>query len=82
MGDSVTLAGVETVALAEGVKFPYGQVGEALRRWRERRSSASPRSSVEEPVDIELLLMLSTAKCKTRGCILTRWSNFSPICAT
>ncbi len=32
--DPITMAGVGSVALTEGIKFLYGQAGEALRRWR------------------------------------------------
>src|SRR5215467_5721167 len=37
---SLTLAGVGSAVLAEGIKFLYGQAGELLKRWRERRNAA------------------------------------------
>jgi hypothetical protein len=36
---TITLAVVGTVALKEGVKFLYGQAGELLKLWRERRDA-------------------------------------------
>jgi hypothetical protein len=44
-----------TVALTEGVKFLYGQAGELLKRWRERRDAAKTAPSKEsEPAVVEL----------------------------
>jgi hypothetical protein len=36
---TITLAVVGTAALKEGVKFLYGQAGELLKRWREKREA-------------------------------------------
>jgi hypothetical protein len=39
MSDPVTLAAVGAFALTEGIKFLYGQAGEALKHWQERRKA-------------------------------------------
>jgi hypothetical protein len=58
--DPFTLGAVGAVALTEGIKFLYGQAGDVLRRWRERKdaaaeaSSAQPPPSATEPVKLEL----------------------------
>ncbi len=43
MADPMTLsvAAIGAVALTEGIKFLYGQAGELLKRWRERRDKAA-----------------------------------------
>jgi hypothetical protein len=43
-----------TVALTEGVKFLYGQAGEVLRRWRERKAG---RADGDEPVPLDSSLL-------------------------
>lgn len=53
MSDPLTLAAVGAVALTEGIKFLYGQAGEALKRWRERKA-AGATPEVAEPVQIAL----------------------------
>jgi hypothetical protein len=58
MVDPLSLAAVGGVALAEGIKFLYGQAGELLKRWRDR-GSAEGRSpemppSQQQVVNIEL----------------------------
>ena len=50
VSDPLTLAAVGAVALTEGIKFLYGQAGEALKRWRARQQAAS----AEAPVAVEL----------------------------
>ena len=52
MADPFTLTAVGAVALAEGIKFLYGQAGEALKRWRERKSAG--KTAELEPVDVQL----------------------------
>jgi len=52
MADPFTLTGVGVVALTEGIKFLYGQAGEALKRWRERK--AAGKNADVEPVEVEL----------------------------
>lgn len=47
MTDPLTLAAVSALVLTEGVKFLYGQAGEALKRWRERK--AADTAAAEEP---------------------------------
>ena len=39
MADPFTLGAVGAVVLTEGIKFLYGQAGEALKRWRERKAA-------------------------------------------
>jgi hypothetical protein len=50
MADPLTLAAVGAVALTEGIKFLYGQAGEALKRWRERKAAKGEA----EPVQVQL----------------------------
>src|SRR5690349_16387636 len=52
MADPFTLTAVGAVALTEGIKFLYGQAGEALKRWRERK--AAGKSADVEPADVQL----------------------------
>jgi hypothetical protein len=52
MGDPLTIGMIGAAALTEGIKFLYGQAGEALKRWRERRAGREPVKV--EPVDVEL----------------------------
>jgi hypothetical protein len=52
MVDPLTLTAVGAVALTEGIKFLYGQAGEALKRWRERK--AAGKTAGAEPVDVAL----------------------------
>ncbi len=55
MLDPITLSALGTAALTEGIKFLYGQAGEILKRWRERKdttvkegaSQLAPTESVE-----------------------------------
>lgn len=56
MSDPLTLAAVGAVALTEGIKFLYGQAGEALKRWRERKAAkaAGATPEVAGPVQVEL----------------------------
>jgi hypothetical protein len=52
MTDPLTMAALGSVALTEGIKFLYGQAGELLKRWRERKSHAEPPT--EQPITITL----------------------------
>jgi hypothetical protein len=56
MADPLTLAAVGAVAITEGIKFLYGQAGEALKRWRERQSAkaAAAEPTTAEPVSVQL----------------------------
>lgn len=64
MPDPVTLAAVGGFALTEGIKFLYGQAGEALKHWQERKKAkaAAAAEAVEaveaapalEPVQVTL----------------------------
>jgi hypothetical protein len=64
MADPVTLAAVGAIALTEGIKFLYGQAGEALKHWQERKkaraaAAAEAGATVEaaaavEPVQVAL----------------------------
>jgi hypothetical protein len=53
MADPLTLAAVGALALTEGVKFLYGQAGEVLKRWRERKA-AGERPGGSAPVQVVL----------------------------
>lgn len=46
-----TLAVVGTLALTEGIKFLYGQAGEILKRWRERKPAEEKKKSGPAPVE-------------------------------
>lgn len=53
MADPLTLSAVGAVALTEGIKFLYGQAGEAIKRWQQRK--AAKASAVDpEAVKVEL----------------------------
>ena len=52
MPEPITLAVVGAMAITEGVKFLYGQAGELLKRWRERKDR--PEQAPEEPVELVL----------------------------
>jgi hypothetical protein len=56
MADPLTLAAVGAVVLTEGIKFLYGQAGEALKRWRERKAAKAETAppGPAEPVRVEL----------------------------
>jgi hypothetical protein len=57
MLDPITLSAIGTVALTEGIKFLYGQAGEVLKRWRERKDAAKDTTanlSKEEPIAVTL----------------------------
>jgi hypothetical protein len=41
LADPLTLGALGAVALTEGIKFLYGQAGEVLKRWHERRDKAA-----------------------------------------
>jgi hypothetical protein len=41
---TLTAASIGAVALTEGIKFLYGQAGELLKRWRERKEQTGPES--------------------------------------
>ena len=52
MADPITFAAVGAVVLTEGIKFLYGQVGEILKRRRERKAAGAESSAApsKEPV--------------------------------
>lgn len=52
MTDPITLTLVGTVVLTEGIKFLYGQAGELIKRWRDRKDAAAAGASkqVETPL--------------------------------
>ncbi len=57
MLDPLTLSAISAVAITEGIKFLYGQAGEILKRWRERKDTAKDASiqlSNTEPIDVML----------------------------
>jgi len=49
MSDPTTLsaAAIGAAALTEGIKFLYGQAGEILKRWRERKDKAAQESTAQ-----------------------------------
>lgn len=53
---TITLGSLGAVALAEGIKFLYGQAGDLIRRWRDRREKkqevSGERASVSLPEDV------------------------------
>jgi len=58
MADPITLSALGLVALTEGIKFLYGQAGEVLKRWRERKDAAEsepPQHLTQaEPIEVNL----------------------------
>jgi hypothetical protein len=54
MADPVTLAAVSAVALTEGIKFLYGQAGEALKRWQEQKKAKIAAAATPQPVPVTL----------------------------
>lgn len=52
MPDPITLTLVGTVVLTEGIKFHYGQAGELIKRWRDRKDAAAADTSkkIETPL--------------------------------
>jgi hypothetical protein len=53
----LTLAGLGSIALSEGVKFLYSQAGELLKRWRDRHDKAAQSTTPPaqtEPADVTL----------------------------
>lgn len=53
---TISLIGVGAVAINEGIKFLYGQAGDLLKRWRERKDKKAESSDkdVTEAVNLEL----------------------------
>src|SRR5258708_39898262 len=57
MIDPLTISAIGAVAITEGIKFLYGQAGELLKRWRERKDAAKDASlqlNNTEPIDVKL----------------------------
>lgn len=52
MADPLTLTAVGAIALTEGIKFLYGQAGDALKLLRARK--AEGKSATAEPVEVQL----------------------------
>jgi hypothetical protein len=52
--EPITLAGVGSVAITEGIKFLYGQAGELLKRWknRDKEPDAEPPRLAPAPPDL------------------------------
>jgi hypothetical protein len=55
MPDPITLTLVGTVVLTEGIKFLYGQAGELIKRWRDRKDAAAAEAAkkIETPLIAE-----------------------------
>lgn len=47
MVEPFTMTAVGALALTEGIKFLYGQAGEVLKRWRERKAAGSEPAAEE-----------------------------------
>ena len=57
MVDPLSLSAIGALAITEGIKFLYGQAGEILKRWRERKDAAqdaSAQMNTTEPIDLTL----------------------------
>ncbi len=57
MVDPLSITAIGAVAITEGIKFLYGQAGEILKRWRERKDAdkdASTQQNKTEPVNVKL----------------------------
>lgn len=57
MVDPLTITAIGAVVITEGIKFLYGQAGEILKRWRERKDAekdASIQLNDTEPIDVKL----------------------------
>ena len=57
MVDPLTLSAIGVVAITDGIKFLYGQAGEILKRWRERKDTAKDASTQQnktEPINLKL----------------------------
>lgn len=57
MLEPITLSALGATALIEGIKFLYGQAGEVLKRWRERKDAASKEAvplAQTETIEIKL----------------------------
>lgn len=49
MTDPLTATAIGAVVLTEGIRFVYGQAGELLKRWRERRAATDEQAPVPGP---------------------------------
>ena len=58
---TLTLAAVGTVALTEGIKFLYGQAGDLLKRWRDRKQKAAQKANKQEESPEEIKISLPAA---------------------
>src|SRR5215813_6724051 len=56
MPDPITLAALGTLAVTEGVKFLYGQAGELIKYWREKKKAAAAPAATPEPKPPEVKL--------------------------
>ena len=54
MVEPLTLSVLGAAALTEGIKFLYGQAGDVLKRWRERKNTGEgPRADEPEPLQVD-----------------------------
>jgi len=53
MTDPISIV-IGTAALTEGVKFLYGQAGQILTRWRERKDAVAKKAAKTEPAEVRL----------------------------
>jgi len=54
---TLTLAGVGAIALKEGVKFLYGQAGEILKRWRDRKEQTRGGDSTSADAELPTIFV-------------------------
>lgn len=59
MPEPITISAIlTTAALTEGVKFLYGQAGELLKRWRDRREATSKEAASAAPATEPVTVVL------------------------
>lgn len=50
----LSAAAIGAAALTEGIKFLYGQAGDILKRWRERKNKAAQEANQPETINLTL----------------------------
>jgi hypothetical protein len=53
---TITLVGVGATVLGEGIKFLFGQAGELIKRWRERRDKKAAAAEPAKPIEVRVEL--------------------------
>jgi hypothetical protein len=54
MGEPFSLAAIGAVALTEGIKFLYGQTGDLIKRWQERRTRKVAGNAESDRTQVDL----------------------------